>query len=89
MTIFNPDLLSANADPEGSTRYENVDIYHERIECRREHTEFFDGISSANRFIIADYSPCYDGYECRCFKGTVLREKDGQYSWWKNIYQGE
>ena len=88
MTTFNPDLLPANADPEGSTRYENVDIYHEQIECRRERTEFYDDIANANRFIIADYSPQYNGYECRYFKGTVLKETNG-YSWWKNIYQGE
>ena len=85
MTAFNPNLLSENADPEGSTRYENVNIINERIECHREHTEFYDGISSANRLVIADYSPCYDGFESRCFKGTVLREADGTYSWWKNL----
>ena len=85
MTAFNPNLLSENADPEGSARYENVNIYHERIECHRERTEFYDDIANANRFIIADYSPQYAGYECRCFKGIVLREANGQYSWWKTL----
>ena len=87
--LFNPNLLNEKADPEESTRFENVVIQHTQIYDDFEHTDFFDMIETLNRFIIADYSPYYDGYECRCFKGTVLREKDGQYSWWKNIYQGD
>lgn len=85
--MFNPNLLDESADPEGSIRFENVDIQHTQIQCNFEHTEFFDMIETLNRFTIADYSPEYDGIESHVFTGTVLKESDGSYSWFKNIKQ--
>ena len=32
--MFHPDLLPNTADPEGSVRYGNVNICHEKIECK-------------------------------------------------------
>lgn len=71
------------ADPEGSIRYCNVDIMHEQIECKHNEVTFYDNICKDNTFIIEDKSPDYSGYQCRYFKGYVLKEKDGDYSWWK------
>ena len=83
--MFNPNLLPESADPEGSIRYKNVDIVHVQITNDYEEVTFFDMIEVANRFEICDKSPHYDGYECHVFKGDVLKEKNGGYSWWKSI----
>ena len=85
MTMFDLNLLLETTIPEGSVRYENVDICHERIECHFEHIEFYNDIENANCFIIADYSPQHKGYECSIFKGTVIKETNGSYYWWKSI----
>lgn len=89
MVMYNPDLLNRDSDPEGSTRYENVNIIHEKIERFKESVTFFNDIDKANAFIIEDCSPQYNGYEARIFKGTVIKEANGTYSWWKNINQKE
>lgn len=83
--MFAMDLLPETADPEGSIRYSNVKICHEQIECRHSKVCWFDDIAKNNVFIIQDQSPKYKGYEVHMFKGTVLRERNGQYSWWRNI----
>lgn len=57
MMMFHPDLLSKNSDPEGSVRYSNVNICHEKIECKHEDTTFSDDIAKTNTFIIDDRSP--------------------------------
>lgn len=87
MTMFNPDLLPEAADPEGSVRYGNVSIFHEKIECKHDTTTFYDDIAKTNTFIIEDKSPQYKGYECSIFKGTVIKEANGSYHWWKSIDQ--
>ena len=87
--MFNPDLLPDSADPEVSTRYGNVNIIHELIESDNESIKFYDNICKDYTFIIEDESPQYNGYECHVFKGTVLKEADGRYSWWKNLKQGD
>ena len=81
------DLLPATADPEGSVRYSNVNICHEKIECKHEDTTFYDDIAKTNTFIIDDRSPQYKGYECCMFKGVVIKEANGSYCWWKSIDQ--
>lgn len=81
MTMFNPDLLPETADPEGSARYGNVSIFHEKIECKHDTTTFYDDIAKTNTFIIEDKSPQYKGYECSIFKGTVIKEANGSYHW--------
>lgn len=80
-----PDLLPETIDPEGSTRYSNVKIYHEQIQCKYNKVHWFDSIEQNNTFIIQDQSPDYEGYKVDVFKGTVLKEKDGQYSWWRSL----
>ena len=87
--IYHPSLLPKTADPEGSIRYTDVNIYHEQIECKHDEVHWFDDIKNNNVFIIQDQSPEYKGYEVHMFKGTVLKEKNGQYSWWRNIIKEE
>ena len=89
MTMFHPDLSPQSSDPEGSTRFENVVIQHTQIHGDFEHTEFFDMIETLNHFTIADYSPKFFNTESKVFMGTVLKESDGSYSWWKNLKQGD
>lgn len=81
------DLLPVTADPEGSVRYSNVNICHEKLECKHEDTTFYDDIAKTNTFIIDDRSPQYKGYECCMFKGVVIKEANGSYCWWKSIDQ--
>ena len=81
------DLLPTTADPEGSVRYSNVNICHEKLECKHEDTTFYDDIAKTNTFIIDDRSPQYKGYECCMFKGVVIKEANGSYCWWKSIDQ--
>ena len=85
MIVFHPDLLPESADPKYSTRYCNVNIIHEKIENDFSETKFYDNICENYTFIIEDKSPEYDGYECHIFKGDVVKEADGGYSWWKSI----
>lgn len=87
--MFNPDFLPESADPQLSTRFENVVIQHTQIYDDFEHTEFFDMIEMQNYFIVADYSPRFQSSETKVFKGTVLKESNGTYSWFKNIKQGD
>ena len=83
--MFHPDLLSKNADPEGSVRYGNVNICHEKIECKHEDTTFYDDIAKTNTFIIDDRSPQYKGYECSIFKEKYhLTDYQLCYIIWKN-----
>ena len=89
MTWCNPDLLTQRSDPQGSIRYENVTIIHEMIECQFEYAKFYDNIRNANLFIIEEYSPEFEGYLVHEFTGTVLREANGEFSWWRNLKQGE
>ena len=89
MNWYNPDLLPQDADPEGSIRYENVTIIHEMIECHYAFTQFYDELQNANRLIIEEHNPEFNGYLVHEFTGTVLREANGDYSWWRNIKQKE
>ena len=82
---LHPDLLPDTADPKGSTRYGNVKIVLEQIESNKYETTYYNNIAENNTFIIEDKSPEYKGYECRFFKGTIVKEADGSYSWWKSI----
>lgn len=81
------DLLPITADPEGSVRYSNVNICHEKLECKHEDATFYDDIAKTNTFIIDDRSSQYKGYECCMFKGVVIKEANGSYCWWKSIDQ--
>lgn len=83
--MFNPNLLPESADPQDSTRYGNVNIIHEQIECSHDEVKFYDNIAENYTFIIEDKSPNYEGYECRIFKGTVVKEDNGTYHWWKSL----
>lgn len=89
MMLFNPNFLNEKADPEGSIRFEDVVIQHTQIYDDFEHTEFFDMIEVQNHFTVADYSPRFQSSETKVFKGTVLKESNGTYSWFKNIKQGD
>lgn len=88
MTMFHPDLLPQSADPEGSKRYENVEIMHifipnKSLDCINHWYE------ELKLFVIYDYSPENSDHAIIRFKGTVLEESDGTYSWWRNIQQGD
>lgn len=83
--IYNPNILPESADPQGSTRYGNVNIIHEQIECKHSSVAYYDNIAESNTFIIEDKSPKFEGYETRIFKGVVVKENNGTYSWWRSI----
>lgn len=83
--MFNPNILPESADPQGSTRYGNVNIILEQIECNHEEVTYYDDIAENYTFIIEDKSPKYDGYETRIFKGTVVKEDNGTYHWWRSL----
>lgn len=83
--MFNPDILPESADPQGSTRYGNVNIILEQIECNHEEVTYYDDIAENYTFIIEDKSPKYDGYETRIFKGTVVKEDNGTYHWCRSL----
>lgn len=85
--MLHPDILPSSADPMCSTRYENVNICHEEIECHHETINFYDDISKTNTFVVEEKSPQFDGYQCHIFKGVVVKEADGSYHWWKSIDQ--
>lgn len=85
MIMFNPELLSEKADPKGSVRYVDVNICHEKIECKHREVFWYDDLEKSNAFIIEDHSPDYEGYKVSIFKGTVVKEADGKYSWWRSL----
>lgn len=86
MTMFNPNLLSETADPEGSVRYEDVNIVRLLIPCREEGTliQFY---KNDNYFVIYDCSPEYGNQAVESFTGTVIEEANGTHSWWRSIDQ--
>lgn len=88
MTWLNPDLLPESADPIGSTRFENVNIVRIYIPCKEIGVlqQFY---KQDKLFIIYDCSPEYGNQSIECFKGVVLEEANGSYSWWQSIKQGE
>jgi hypothetical protein len=84
MTWFNPNLLPESADPEGSTRYENVTIIHMIVPCRDSGTTM-QLLNDDQLFVIYDCSPEYSKTALNTYKGTVIAESNGSYSWWKSI----
>ena len=86
MTWFNPNLLPESADPEGSTRYENVTIIHMIVPCRDSGTTM-QLLNDDQLFVIYDCSPEYSKTSYECFRGTVLEDANGSYSWWRSIDQ--
>lgn len=84
--MFHPDLLPKSADPQGSIRYENVNIVRMVIPCKEKGilTQF---CKEDKLFIIYDCSPSYDNQAVESFKGIVLKEANNHYSWWKSIEQ--
>ncbi len=81
--MFNyPYEIPESADPIGSTRY-NCTIMHEKIFSLNQQTFFYDDIEDRGVFIVEEHSPEYRGYEVATFEGTVLKEKNNEYSWWK------
>ena len=86
MIFIHPDLLPKSADPQGSIRYENVNIVRIVIPCKEKGilTQFY---KEDKLFIIYDCSPDYSSQDIESFKGTVLEEPNSNYSWWKSIKQ--
>lgn len=80
--FYNPYEMPESADPIGSTRY-NCTIMHEKIFSLNQQTFFYDDIEDRGVFIVEEHSPEYRGYEVVIFDGTVLKEKNNEYSWWK------
>lgn len=85
--MFHPNLLPPTADPQDSIRYDNVTLCHEMIECKFDTVTFYNDIDKTNMFFIEDKSPRYNGYTCHKFQGTVIKEPNGTYNWWRNIKQ--
>ena len=85
MITYHPSLLNESSDPEGSERFENVNIILEEINEAFEDVTFYNDIEKNNRFIIEQHDPTFKEYRVKIFKGTVLKEKNGDYSWWRNI----
>ena len=86
MTVFHLDLLPETADPEGSVRYEGVNILLLIIPCR-ETGVLCQWYKDDNTFIIYDCSPEYGNQAVDSFKGALLVGADGSYSWWRSIIQ--
>lgn len=84
MVTYHPSILPPSANPEGSVRYENITIILEEIPEEFEDVAFYDDLEH-NRFIIEQHSISFKEYQARIFKGTVLRESNGDYSWWRNL----
>lgn len=85
MITYSPALLSTTADPEGSVRYENIQIIHEQIPSNINQTSFYNVITEHNAFIVEELGTEFLQYQAHIFKGTVLQEQSGEYSWWRNI----
>ena len=83
--LLNPNLLSPKSDPKHSIRYTDVDIVLNKIQSDNENVIFEDFIEEDNRFIIKDYSPLYKFVQIFMFRGTVIQEQNGTYSWWRDI----
>ena len=83
---LHPDLLPETADPQGSVRYENVNIVRLLIPCKEEGTltQFY---KDDNYFVVYDCSPEYGNTSHECFTGTVIEEANGTHSWWRSINQ--
>ena len=86
MMMLHPDLLPDTADPEGSVRYEDVNMLLLIIPCR-ETGVLCQWYKDDNMFIIYDCSPEYGNQAINSFKGTLLVEANGSYSWWRSIIQ--
>ena len=84
--MLHPDLLPDTTDPEGSVRFENVDIMHLYIPADADNciNHWYEKL---NLFVVYDYSPTYTEHIIARFRGTVLEEANSTYSWWKNIIQ--
>lgn len=83
--MLNPNLLSPISDPKHSIRYTDVNIVLNKIQSDKENVIFEDCIEEDNRFIIKDYSPLNKFVQIFMFKGTVIQEQNGTYSWWRDI----
>lgn len=82
---FHPSILPESADPIGSTRYECY-IMHTRTQSEMDSVKCYDDIAEHELFLVDEYSPEFkDEYAVDIFLGTVLKESNGIYSWWRNI----
>lgn len=83
---LHPDLLPETADPQGSVRYENINIVRLLIPCKEEGviTQFY---KNDNYFVVYDCSPKYSNQAVESFTGTVIEEANGTHSWWQSIVQ--
>lgn len=84
--MLHPDLLPETADPQGSVRYENVNIVRLLIPCKEEGalTQFY---KNDNYFVVYDCSPEYGNQVIESFTGVVIEEANGTHSWWRSIDQ--
>lgn len=84
--MLHPDLLPETADPQGSVRYEDVNIVRLLIPCKEEETltQFY---KNDNYFVVYDCSQEYGNQAIESFTGTVIEETNGTHSWWRSIVQ--
>ncbi len=83
--LRHPDLIGEDGDPEGSTRY-YVSILHMRISSDVEKVTYYDFIKTNSMFIIEEYTNCA-ATQIEAFDGVVIKDKDGDYSWFRRIKQ--
>lgn len=81
---FSPIIkdIPETADPEGSIRFENVQIVHIFIPCK-ETGVIHQWFKNNNIFIIYECDPNFVKTIYKHFTGTVLQEANGKYSWWR------
>lgn len=84
MIAYQLSVLPKTADPEGSTRYENINIILEEIPDDFIDVTFYDDLEHS-RFIIEEHHMDFKEYRARMFKGTVIKEANGNYGWWRNL----
>jgi len=82
--MFHPDLLPESSDPEGSKRYEAT-IFVNYFPAEKEGVKHIDLIATNKLFIVQAYGPNFKKITSSVFDGVVLKEKNGNYSWWRHL----
>lgn len=82
--MTNPDLLPESADPVGSTRY-YVTIMERSIPWYEDSVTFVNLIYTNSLFVVDKLDSHCSVPKTETFDGVVLKEKNGQYSWWRRL----
>ena len=79
-----PDLLPESSDPEGSTRY-YVTIMERSIPWYEDSVTFINLICTNSLFVVDKLDSHCSASKTEIFDGVVLKEKNGEYSWWRRL----